>query len=91
MSGSHQRLHLSTDPTDPKYRIRVEHDDGLFTIAEDFLSSARVDAQITRSRGLSFTTEEMQFIHDAYEELRPFAEAADGAANGELRKKGSSR
>ncbi len=91
MTGIKQRLRLSTDPNDPKYRLRVEHDDGLFTIAEDSLTSARVDAAITKSRSIPFTTEEFRWLLAAGGELLPVAEAADAAALGELRQKGKPR
>ncbi len=88
---SDTRLRLSTDPNDPKYRLRVEHEDGLFTIAEDFLTSARVDAEVTKSRHIPFTTEEMLWLHATIGELLPVAEAADVVAAGELREKGTPR
>lgn len=76
-----ERIRLSTDEQDPKYRLRIEDDGQLFELADEALTSASPRAQPVRGKraAVYMTEEEARWLHGALGELLDERKAGEQA------------
>lgn len=71
------RIRMSTDSFDAKYRLRLSHDLGVIEVVDEALTSAKPTAQPTKTQGrVLLNYDEASWLHRALGEL--LAELDDG-------------